>query len=61
MTFTLILASIFLISGIVCHIMAKRYGTARPVFWGTMGLVFGPFAIMLLAYLSKKLRNNYKI
>ncbi|MCG6968463.1 MAG: hypothetical protein LJE85_01740 [Gammaproteobacteria bacterium] len=61
MTFTVIFLSVFIISGIICHVMAKRYGTARPVFWGTMGLILGPFAILLLAYLSKKLYNNYKI
>ena len=60
MTFTLVFVAIFVASAVICHVMAKKYGV-RPVFWGTMGLVFGPFAIMLLASLSKKLRNNYKI
>lgn len=60
MTFTIILSCIFILSAIICHNLAKKYD-ARPAFWGTMGLVFGPFAIMLLAYLSKKLRNNYKV
>ena len=60
MTFTLILFTVFVLSAIICHVLAKKYG-ANPVFWGTMGFVFGPFAIILLAYLSKKLRNNYKI
>ena len=60
MTFTLILVAVFVLSAVICHILAKKYGTS-PGFWGTMGLLFGPFAILLLAYLSKKLRNNYKI
>jgi tellurite resistance protein TehA-like permease len=60
MTFTLIFLSIFIASAVICHFLAKKYD-ASPAFWGTMGLLFGPFAIMLLAYLSKKLRNNYKI
>ncbi|MGD8592086.1 MAG: hypothetical protein PVF82_04600 [Gammaproteobacteria bacterium] len=53
MTFTIILLSIFIISAVICHNLAKKYG-ARPVFWGTMGLVFGPFAIVALLFLSKK-------
>ncbi len=60
MTFTVILFCILVFSAVVCHVLAKKYNV-NPVFWGIMGLSFGPFAIMLLAYLSKKLRNNYKI
>jgi hypothetical protein len=29
---------------ILCHQIAKRRG-AKPVFWGVMGALFGPFAI----------------
>ena len=29
---------------VLCHRIAKRRG-ARPVFWGVMGALFGPFAI----------------
>jgi hypothetical protein len=29
---------------ILCHRIAKRRG-AKPVFWGVMGALFGPFAI----------------
>lgn len=60
MTFSIALLSIFIISGIICHFMAKKRET-KPVFWGVMGLLFGPFAILLLAYLTQKLHNNYKI
>jgi hypothetical protein len=60
MPITLIILSVFVISAVACHFMAKKRD-GSPVFWGVMGLMFGPFAIMLLAYLSKKLHNNYKI
>jgi len=60
MSITIIIVSVFIVSAIVCHFMAKKRD-GSPVFWGVMGLLFGPFAIMLLAYLSKKLHNNYKI
>jgi hypothetical protein len=29
---------------ILCHLIAKNRG-AKPVFWGMMGAIFGPFAI----------------
>ena len=29
---------------VLCHKIAMRRG-ARPVFWGVMGALFGPFAI----------------
>ncbi|MDH3388586.1 MAG: hypothetical protein OEN02_11830 [Gammaproteobacteria bacterium] len=29
---------------VLCHQIAKRRG-AKPVFWGVMGALFGPFAI----------------
>jgi len=31
-------------SAIICHYLAKSRG-ANPVFWGVMGILFGPFAI----------------
>lgn len=31
-------------SAIICHMMAKKRGK-KPVFWGVMGALFGPFAI----------------
>ncbi|TCJ87677.1 hypothetical protein [Cocleimonas flava] len=34
----------FLISGVVCHYLAKNRG-ANTAFWTVMGLVFGPLAI----------------
>ena len=32
------------LSGVACHAIAKSRG-GNPVFWGVMGLVFGPLAI----------------
>jgi hypothetical protein len=29
---------------VACHVLAGRRG-ANPVYWGVMGLLFGPFAI----------------
>lgn len=42
--FMLILGIVFLVSAIICHAVARRRA-ANPVFWGVMGLVFGPLAI----------------
>jgi len=42
---TLALVVMFYVVGIVvCHYIAKNRG-AKPVFWGVMGALFGPFAI----------------
>ena len=35
---------LIIISAIICHYVAKSRG-ANPVFWGVMGVVFGPLAI----------------
>ena len=40
-----VLIIINLLSIVVCHFIAKRRGS-RPVFWGVMGALFGPFAIL---------------
>ena len=39
-----ILFSIYLLSIVVCHFLARHRG-ANPVFWGVMGAIFGPLAI----------------
>lgn len=41
----IVLVIINLLSIFVCHFIAKRRGS-RPVFWGVMGALFGPFAIL---------------
>ena len=38
-------------SSILCHFIAKTRG-ANPVFWGVMGIVFGPLAIPFV-FMSK--------
>ena len=58
--FTIIFFSTFIISAVICHFMARQRH-AKPVFWGVMGLLLGPLAILLLAYLSQKVVNNYKV
>ena len=35
---------LIIFSGIICHFLAKSRG-ANPVFWGVMGVLFGPLAI----------------
>jgi len=50
------IAALFLItlaSAITCHLLAKKRGR-RPVFWGVMGVVFGPFAIPVVFLLKKR-------
>jgi len=47
-----IIALIFVVSAIICHLVAKNNGI-NPVFWGVLGGVFGPFAIPFVL-LSKK-------
>jgi hypothetical protein len=37
-------AAINIFCVILCHQIAKRR-SAKPVFWGVMGALFGPFAI----------------
>ena len=39
-----ILFSIYLVSAVACHFLARRRG-ANAVFWGVMGAIFGPLAI----------------
>jgi hypothetical protein len=51
-----ILVVVFLTSAIICHLIAKNRN-ANAVFWGVMGLVFGPVAIPF-AFLSKPVADN---
>jgi hypothetical protein len=44
MTAILLMALLLLASVVACHAIAKRRG-GNPVFWGVMGLLFGPLAI----------------
>jgi hypothetical protein len=48
------LLALTIISIYVCHSLAKSRG-ANPIFWGTMGALFGPFAIPFV-FLSKPAR-----
>ena len=45
------LVAVFVLSAIICHVIAKRRN-ANAVFWGVMGAAFGPIAIPI-AFLSK--------
>lgn len=48
--------AIFLLSGMICHFIARNRG-ANAVFWGVMGVLFGPLAIPF-AFLSKRGDNS---
>ncbi len=39
-----LLVLLFVFSAVACHTIARQRG-GKPVFWGVMGAVFGPFAI----------------
>ena len=51
-----ILVVVFLTSAIICHLIAKNRN-ANAIFWGVIGLVFGPVAIPF-AFLSKPGADN---
>lgn len=53
-----IIALIVLASGLICHQLARHRG-AQPVFWGVMGIVFGPLAIpfVFLARTNRDVEN----
>lgn len=36
---------------IICHLIAKKRGL-NPIFWGVMGLAFGPLAIPLVCLIK---------
>jgi hypothetical protein len=48
---------IVVLSGAVCHQIAKKRG-AKPVFWGVMGVIFGPLAIPFVFLAKPKARQN---
>jgi hypothetical protein len=51
-----ILIFTFIISAIICHLIAKNR-KANAVFWGVMGGIFGPIAFPF-AFLSKPGNSN---
>lgn len=40
-------------SVIICHAVAQRRGL-KPVFWGIMGLAFGPLAIPFVCFVKPR-------
>ncbi len=48
----IVLIGIFLASGIICHVVARRRN-ANPVFWGVLGLALGPVVIPFLFLLRR--------
>jgi hypothetical protein len=53
-----ILVSIFSI--FACHYVAKQRG-AKPIFWGVMGLIFGPFAIPFVFLASPESKSPVEL
>ncbi len=49
----IILLSVALASAACCHFIARKRGV-KPVFWGMMGAMFGPFAILFVLMAKPK-------
>ena len=45
--------AIIIVSAMTCHYVAKQR-QANPVFWGVMGIIFGPFAIPFAFFAKAK-------
>lgn len=52
MTGTILIALVFLVSIVACHVIARRRGS-KPAFWAAMAALFGPLAIPF-ALMSKR-------
>lgn len=48
-----LLLAVTLTSVILCHFIAK-YRRLKPVYWGVMGLAFGPMAIPFVCFAKPK-------
>ncbi len=55
--FISILLAVTLASIAICHLVAKQRGL-KPVFWGMMGLVFGPLAIPFVIFTKPKITTD---
>ena len=55
-----LLTAINIISIFICHYMAISRGK-KPVFWGVMGAIFGPFAIPVLLLTKNKTKINMEL
>lgn len=45
------------VSAAICHLIAKSRGK-NPVFWGVMGVIFGPIAIPFIFLPIKKIDRD---
>ena len=50
--YILLFPGLFALNAVACNLIAKKRG-ANPVFWGAMGLLFGPLAIPFV-FMSRK-------
>ena len=46
-----VFAAVFVASAVICHFVAKSRG-GNAVFWGIMGIVFGPLAIPFVFFIK---------
>ncbi|NKB61549.1 MAG: hypothetical protein GKR95_05220 [Gammaproteobacteria bacterium] len=53
MIFITLVLLIAVISVVICHMVAKRKGRG-PIFWGVMGALFGPLAILVILLMGSK-------
>jgi len=57
MTAILVMALLLPASVAACHAIAKRRG-GNPVFWGVMGLLFGPLAMPLPSWQGRSAERS---
>ena len=58
--YIVIFVLVFLISAVVCHLLAKNKGL-NPVFWGVMGGVFGPLAIPFVILFKRRICEDLNV
>ena len=57
MNMVALIAGISVLSLVFCHHTAKRKGL-RPVFWGVLGLLLGPIAIVAVIAAKSRVQNQ---
>jgi hypothetical protein len=51
----IVISTLFNLVGIIaCHSIARSRGSKKVVFWTTMGIIFGPFAIPFVLRATRK-------
>jgi hypothetical protein len=55
-TAIILVVAVSLVSGVICHMLAKHRG-ANPVLWGVLGVAFGPVVIPFVFLAGHKTRR----